>query len=283
VVESTIRIPVTTRIPVTHVADLETRHRVILGDSRCMRELSDDSVQFVVTSPPYWNIKDYGHASQIGYHDTYDDYIASLNQVWAECYRVLCNGCRMCINVGDQFAGVADYGRYKIIPIRASIIRFCEKLGFDYMGAVIWRKPTTCNPRGGSQGVMGSYLYPRNGVVKIDYEFILIFKKLGKPAKISKAIKEASKMTKEEWNAYFIGHWSISGVRQDRHPAMFPLEIPLRLIKMFSFVGETVLDPFLGSGTTSRAAKVLHRESVGYEINRGYVPLILEKIDRAFC
>ena len=125
---------------------------------------------------------------------------------------------------------------------------------------------------------MGSFPYPRSGIIKLDYEFILIFKKLGNPPKVSKQIKEQSKLTQEEWNQYFAGHWNFSGEKQVRHLAMFPEELPRRLIKMFSFVGDTILDPFLGSGTTSLAAKNLHRNSVGYEMNEDFLPIIKEKL-----
>jgi site-specific DNA-methyltransferase (adenine-specific) len=146
------------------------------------------------------------------------------------------------------------------------------------MGAIIWQKVTTSNTSGG--GVqMGSYPYPRNGIVKIDYEFILVFKKLGDAPKPTKEQKEDSKMTAEEWNTFFAGHWNFAGARQNNHIAMFPEELPRRLIKMFSFVGETVLDPFAGSGTTSLAAKKLERNSIGYEINSEFMPVIKEKLE----
>lgn len=252
-------------------------HTIILGDSRSMRELGDESVHLIVTSPPYWQLKDYGDKNQIGFNDSYEDYINNLNLVWKECYRVLHKGCRLCVNIGDQFARSVYYGRYKIIPIREEIIRFCETIGFDYMGAIIWQKVTTCNTTGGAT-IMGSFPYPRNGIIKLDYEFILIFKKLGNPPKVSREIKEKSKLTIEEWNEYFYGHWNFPGERQDKHLAMFPEELPKRLIKMFSFVGDTVLDPFLGSGTTCLAAKNLGRNSIGYEINKDFLPVIKEKV-----
>jgi site-specific DNA-methyltransferase (adenine-specific) len=198
--------------------------------------------------------------------------------VWSECHRVLHKGCRLCINIGDEFARSVYYGRYKVIPIRTEIIKFCENYGFDYMGSIIWQKVTTCNTTGGAT-IMGSYPYPRNGIIKLDYEFILIFKKYGNAPNVSKEIKELSKLTNEEWNQYFVGHWNFSGEKQDKHLAMFPEELPKRLIKMFSFVGETILDPFLGSGTTSLAAKKLNRNSIGYEINEDFLPIIKEKLD----
>ena len=256
---------------------MKTNHKVITGDSRNMAELKNNSVHLVITSPPYWQLKDYGSLDQIGFNDSYENYINNLNLVWKECFRTLNDGCRLCINIGDQFARSVYYGRYKIIPIRTEIIKFCETIGFDYMGAIIWQKATTMNTTGGAT-IMGSFPYPRNGIIKLDYEFILIFKKLGVSPFVSKEIKEESKMSKDEWNQYFNGHWNFNGVKQDKHLAMFPEELPKRLIKMFSFVGDNVLDPFLGSGTTTLAAKNLNRNSVGYEINNNYLPTIKEKI-----
>ena len=151
-----------------------TNHKIVFGDSRNMSQLPDKSVQLIITSPPYWQLKDYGSDNQIGFNDNYEDYINNLNLVWQECYRVLSDGCRLCINIGDQFARSVYYGRYKVIPIRTEIIRFCESLGMDYMGAIIWQKTTTMNTSGGG-AIMGSFPYPRNGILKIDYEFILLF------------------------------------------------------------------------------------------------------------
>ena len=242
-----------------------------------MTEVPDESVHLVITSPPYWQLKDYGNSAQLGFNDSYEDYINSLNLVWNECHRALHKGCRLCVNIGDQFARSVYYGRYKVIPIRTEIIKFCETIGFDYMGAIIWQKVTTCNTTGGAT-IMGSFPNPRNGILKIDYEFILLFKKLGNPPKVSKTVKDKAKMTTGEWNQYFSGHWNIPGEKQNGHLAMFPEELPRRLIKMFSFPGETVLDPFVGSGTTSLAAKNLERNSIGYEINPAFIPVIKEKL-----
>lgn len=257
---------------------MQTKHKIIIGDSRRMYELDNESIGLIITSPPYWQLKDYGAKDQIGFDDSYENYINNLNLVWDECYRVLEPGARLCINIGDQFARSVYYGRYKVIPIRTEMIKFCEMRGLDYMGAIIWQKVTTTNTTGGAC-VMGSYPHPKNGILKIDYEFILIFKKPGKGKKVPQKIKEKSALTNKEWNKYFTGHWNFSGVRQDKHLAMFPEELPRRLIKMFSFAeADTVLDPFLGSGTTTLAAKNLERHSVGYEINKEFIPLIKEKI-----
>jgi site-specific DNA-methyltransferase (adenine-specific) len=258
---------------------MTTKHKIIIGDSRNMDEIKNESVHLIVTSPPYWQIKDYGDRNQIGFNDTYEEYIDNLNRVWSECYRVLLPGCRLCVNIGDQFARAVTYGRYKIIPIREEIIRFCESIGFDYMGAIIWQKKTTMNTTGGAS-VMGSFPYPRNGLIEIDYEFILLLKKLGKfPNDILSSIKEQSKLSNEEWRKYFTGHWNFAGEKQNGHIAMFPEELPRRLIKMFSFAGETILDPFLGSGTTAKVAGEIKRNSIGYEINEEYLPIIKQKIE----
>lgn len=257
---------------------MKTTHKIIHGDSRQMNLLHDKSVHLVITSPPYWQLKDYGTENQIGFHESYESYINNLNLVWQESYRVLHQGCRLCVNIGDQFARSVYYGRYKVIPIRTEIIKFCETIGFDYMGAVIWQKVTTCNTTGGAT-IMGSFPYPRNGILKLDYEFILLFKKQGVSPVPTKEQKELSIMTKDEWNTYFSGHWHFAGAKQDGHIAMFPEELPARLIKMFSFAGETVLDPFLGSGTTALAARNLGRNSVGYEINPDFISIIKGKLN----
>ena len=256
---------------------MKTKRKIIIGDSRWMKEVLGESVHLIITSPPYWQLKDYGDERQIGFHDSYEEYINNLNLVWKECHRVLHQGCRLCINIGDQFARSVYYGRYKVIPIRTEMVKFCESAGFDYMGAIIWQKVTTCHTTGGAT-VMGSFPYPRSGILKLDYEFILIFKKYGSSPKVTKEIKEQSRLTEEEWNQYFTGHWNFPGEKQDKHLAMFPEELPRRLIKMFSFVGDTVLDPFLGSGTTSLVAKNLNRNSIGYEINESFLPVIKEKL-----
>lgn len=255
-----------------------TTHTLINGDSRNLSLIPDKSVHLIITSPPYWQLKDYGNNDQIGFHDSYESYINNLNIVWSECFRILHDGCRLCINIGDQFARSVYYGRYKVIPIRTEIIRFCETLGMDYMGAIIWQKQTTMNTTGGG-AVMGSFPYPRNGILKIDYEFILVFKKQGKAPVPTAEQKQGSIMTKEEWNKYFASHWTFGGAKQDGHIAVFPEELPHRLIKMFSFVGETVFDPFMGSGTTALAARNLQRNSIGYEINPEFKVYYEQKVE----
>ncbi len=257
---------------------METSQRIIVADSRKMDELADNSVQLVVTSPPYWQLKEYGsEPGQIGFGQSYEQYVNNLNLVWSECARVLHPGCRLCVNIGDQFARAAHYGRYKVIPIRSEVIRFCESVGLDYMGAVLWRKVTSTNTTGGGT-VMGSYPYPRNGILKLDYEFILLFKKPGKAPAASDGQKEAARLSNEEWSEYFSGHWSFRGERAGNHLAAFPEELPRRLIRMFTFGAETVLDPFAGSGTTLVAATRLGRNCTGYEICGESAAIIGERL-----
>lgn len=256
---------------------MKTYTKIIIGDSRKMLEIEDSSVDLIITSPPYWHIKDYGVSGQIGYGQSLHEYLKDLYRVWKECFRVLKSGRRLCINIGDQFARSIIYGRYKVIPLHAEIIAQCESLGFDYMGAIVWQKKTTMNTTGGAN-LMGSYPYPPNGMIEIDYEFILIFKKPGNISRIPVEIKTSSVLTKEEWKEYFQGHWYFGGTKQLEHEAMFPEELPKRLIKMYSFVGDTVLDPFCGSGTTLHAALKLRRNAIGYEINEKFLNLMGKKI-----
>ncbi len=239
----------------------QTTHTFIEGDSRNISELLKENVQLIVTSPPYFRIKDYGDEKQIGIKETFKEYLDSLYIVWDECFKILDDGCRMCINIGDQYLDKKTYGRYRVLPIQAQIISQCQKIGFDFMGAIIWQKISN------SSGI-GGFPYPKNGMINLDYEYILVFKKKGETRQPSREIKQASIMTKKEWMEYFTGHWRIPGEKQKLHPAPFPIEIPYRLIKMFSFVQETVFDPFMGSGTTSCAAGELGRHSVGIELNQ---------------
>jgi len=247
------------------------------ADCRVMPELADDSIDLVVTSPPYWHIKDYEDQAQIGYNQSLHEYLRDLYRTWSECHRVLKPGTRLCINIGDQFARSVIYGRYKIIPLHSEMITQAERIGFDYMGSIIWQKKTTMNTTGGAV-IMGSFPHPPNGIIEIDYEYILIFKKPGKPRQVEKEIKEASRLSKEDWKKYFIGHWAFGGAQQVEHEATFPEELPKRLIRMFAFAGDTVLDPFMGSGTTARVASALGRNSIGYEINESFIDLIRSKI-----
>ncbi len=255
---------------------------VYYKSSENMEEVKDNSIQLIVTSPPYGKIKDYGSKEQIGFSDSFDQYFERLKQVWSECHRILEPQCRLIINIGDQYLRTSEYGRYRILSIASRIITDCLDLGFDFLGDIIWQKVSTTNTTGGGS-FMGSVYYPRNGLLTYDYEHILIFRRLGKGKgrKIDLQTKELSKISLSEWKKWYVGHWRFPGVLQKEHIAMFPEELPYRLIRMFTFIGDTVLDPFLGSGTTLKVAKSLFRKGIGYEINKDYKTIIERKINQS--
>ncbi len=251
---------------------------VYYKSSEKMDELKDNSIQLIITSPPYGKIKDYGSEEQIGYYDSFEEYFQRLKQVWSECYRVLEPTCRMIINIGDQYLRTSKFGRYHILSISSKIVTDCLSIGFDFLGDIIWQKISTTNTTGGCS-LMGSIYYPRNGLLTFDYEHILIFKKhAGKGRKIDLKIKELSKISLNEWKKWYVGHWRFPGMIQKEHIAMFPEELPYRIIRMFSFIGDKVLDPFVGSGTTLKVAKSLFRKGIGYELNEDFKETIRNKI-----
>ena len=256
--------------------------KVYFKSSESMEEVLDNSIQLIVTSPPYGKIKDYGNQNQIGFFGTFDDYFKRLKQVWSECYRVLEPQCRMVINIGDQYLRTSEFGRYRVLSTASKIITDCLDLGFDFLGDIIWQKISTTNTTGGCT-LMGSIYYPRNGLLTYDYEHILIFKKYqGKnKRKVDPIIKEMSKIPLSEWKKWFTGHWKFPGVVQKEHIAMFPEELPYRIIRMFSYIGDTVLDPFLGSGTTLKVAKSLFRNGIGYELNKEYKKIVDNKVQNS--
>ncbi|MHA1196619.1 MAG: DNA-methyltransferase [Promethearchaeota archaeon] len=254
---------------------------VYFKSSESMDEIKDNSIQLIITSPPYGRIKDYGSNDQIGYLDSFSEYFKRLKRVWSECYRVLEPQCRVVINVGDQYLRTSQYGRYRILSIASRIINDCIDIGFDYLGDIIWQKVSTTNTTGGCS-LMGSIYYPRNGLLTYDYEHILIFKKYrGRESKVDLRVKELSKISLSEWKKWYVGHWRFPGIVQKEHLAMFPDELPYRLIRMFSFIGDTVLDPFIGSGTTLKVAKALFRKGIGYEVNKSFKNIIMNKIKQA--
>jgi len=180
----------------------------------------------------------------------------------------------MCINIGDVYLRADEQTPYQIVPLHAYVVNSIMNKHINdvlYLGSIMWKKIPTTNTSGGAN-VMGSYGYPRNGYVSYNYEYIAIFKKKGKAPKPERAIKEKAKMNKDEWRLLFNGIWDFAGAKQDEHIAMFPDELPRRLMRMFTFQGDTVLDPFLGSGTTTKVALEMGRNSVGYEIGFGSIP-----------
>lgn len=244
---------------------------LIEGDSReILKQFNPNSIHLVVTSPPYYQLKE-------ATWDTYDDYLKMLNIVWEGCYNALNIGCRMCVNIGDEYTDVETYGRHYAISIHADIIKSCQKIGFDYMGAIIWYKRKRLKSSGG--GVfLGSYPYPPEFLLSYEYEYILLFKKGRKRLKPSKELKELSKFTKEDWGSYFDALWEFKGEKKGLHSSAFPEELPKRLIRMFSFWGDVVLDPFMGSGTTPLVAAIWGRKGIGIELNKSYYKIAQDRI-----
>lgn len=246
----------------------QVTHEIYGSSSESMDELDDESVHLVVTSPPYWDIKDYGSDGQIGYYDDLAEYLDRLKSVWSECYRVLKPGCRFVVNIGDQYHRASDGRPYQITPLNAHVINSvlnATSREILFLGNIIWQKISNTETSGGAS-VMGSYGRPRNGYVSYDYEYISIFRKPGKDPQAPQELVEEDEITLEEWRDLFSGHWNFTGKEQTDHPAPFPEELPRRIMRMFSFTGDRVLDPFLGSGTTTKVADEMDRSSVGYEI-----------------
>lgn len=245
-----------------------TTHRIYFRDAQNMEEVKNEEVHLVITSPPYWSIKDYGNPKQIGYHDTLPDYLRKLGRVWTKCIRALKPGCRLCINIGDQYLRATEKTPYQIIPLHSLIVsQIIEKHSGQavYLGSIIWKKIPKTKTSGGAS-VMGSFGYPRNGYVSYNYEYIAIFKKKGDAPKPKSDVKAKSLISLSEWRELFNGIWTFKGARQFGGIAVFPDTLPYRLMTMFTFEGDIVLDPFLGSGTTSRVAWELGRNSIGYEV-----------------
>ena len=257
-----------------------TKQKAIIDDVRtAIDTIPSDSIQLVVTSPPYWSIKDYKDPKQIGYRQPYPKYLSEMEWVWWETYRLISPGCKLVVNIGDQFLRAnQNDGVYEIVPIHADTIRQCTGAGFIYLGSIIWRKITTTNPSGGGSW-MGSGYYPRDGYITYEHEYIAIFKKPGDAPKSTAETRFMSKLTREERSKWFRGVWDdVHPVRQEGHCAMFPIELPRRIIKMFSFAGETVLDPFVGSGTTLEAAEECNRNGIGIEVNPMNMEMILKRV-----
>lgn len=247
-------------------------YRVLEGDILDrIKEIKDNSVHLIITSPPYGEIKKYsGRKGEIGHGQDLENYYRSLNKVWKECIRVLHPGCRMVINIGDEFLKSNGKRIYQIIPHHAHITNgiLINNPEIVYTGDIHWSKVTKTETSGGGK-IMGSVYTPRNGHFFINREYIMIFKKLGKEPKVSPAQKETAKFTLDERRQWFKDTWEIPGRRQEGHIAMFPDELPERFIRMYSFPGEVVFDPFLGSGTTLAMAAKWDRNGIGCELGYG--------------
>ncbi len=247
---------------------ISTRHRLLVEDALRIRPEQIGPIQLVATSPPYWTIHDYGSPSQIGFGQTLPQYLEDLSRVWTTCFHALQDGCRLVVNIGDQYVRAAKGTPYQIVPLHALVVNSvinAKGAGFLYLGSIVWRKVSTTRPSGGAS-VMGSYPFPRAVYPCFENEFIAIFRKPGEPPRPEPEIKELARMDLSRWRDFTQGVWTQAGSRMDENPAEFPEEIPSRLIRMFTFPGETVLDPFVGSGTTMRAAASLGRNSVGIDV-----------------
>lgn len=252
--------------------------RIHCKDSRFMDEVADDSVQLVVTSPPYFDLKDYNsasnHSDQAGDLHDYSEYMDFLDQVWMECVRVLGPDGKLCINIMPLFLSGSE-SRFKRRETRLVITdleRFMGRTDCMYLHSTyIWDKRKIVR-----FSSFGSYPYPGNIFSTFPFEWIIVFSKKGKRERVPQEIKEQSRLSKKEWLEWAVNSiWEMQPARAKivGHPAPFPDELPRRLIKLYTFVGDTVLDPFLGSGTTVRVAHSLRRNAIGYEINPKYVEM----------
>jgi site-specific DNA-methyltransferase (cytosine-N4-specific) len=280
---------------------MHTEHKIVLGNSQQLLELQDGSVQLMVTSPPYPMIKMWDRlfndvdpkirklwqklekdGDEEAVRQIYDGMHDYLGEVWQETYRVLVDGGIACINIGDATRTVN--GKFQLYPNHSRITEICEKIGFTTLPYILWKKPTTKPKYKGKGAFLGSGFLPPNAYVTLDCEFILLFRKgnLRKfPPKDKLRYESAfKKVERDEW---FSQIWSLKGTRQttselERRTAAYPDQIADRLIKMFSIKGETVLDPFLGSGTTAKMALQNERNSIGYETEQSLLPIISKKI-----
>lgn len=275
--------------------DVEYLNKVFFKDCRKMVEIPDNSMQLIVTSPPYFNVKDYSldgyqknkkgekKQGQIGDINDYKDYINQMLVVWKECQRVLAPNGKLVVNTPlmPMLKKVMSthYNR-DIFNISSDIEHsILTKTNLFLLDVYIWNRT---NP---SKSLMfGSYPYPRNFYAQNTIEFVTVYVKDGKPInKVSKEIKEQSKLTQKEWVAYTKQIWDIpipskNDVAFGKHSAIMPEEIVKRCVKMFTYVGDVVLDPFTGSGTTLKVAKELKRNFIGYEISETYKDIIKQKI-----
>ncbi len=248
-----------------------TTHRLINGDARDLSFLDDSSVHLVVTSPPYWNLKRYNeNPDQLGHIQDYEAFLDELEKVWRHIYRVLVPGGRLVCVVGDVCVARRDFGRHLVFPLHADICVLCRRIGFDNLNPIVWHKIANASYEVANGSKFLGKPYEPNAIIKNDMEFILMQRKPGGYRQPTEAQREASKIRKEDFNRWFQQIWNITGASTKHHPAPYPLELATRLVRMFSFAGDTVLDPFCGSGTTMVAALRSERNSIGVEIDPEY-------------
>lgn len=271
---------------IEHAAQqVPTRHALYNADARQMGFLAPESVQLVVTSPPYWTLKDYDAVEgQLGYVEDYETFLTELDQVWKACYEALVPGGRLICVVGDVcLSRRENAGVHEVVPLHASIQEHCRRLGFNNLAPIIWYKIANAvyEAGGGGGGFLGKPYEP-NAVIKNDIEYILMLRKPGGYRTPSAAERLLSVVPSDLHKLWFQQIWSgVTGASTREHPAPFPEELVGRLIRMFSFVGDTVLDPFLGTGTTMVAAAKWGRNSIGVEVSPGYAEMARARIERA--
>jgi len=253
---------------------------IYIKNAQDMSDLKDESVHLIITSPPYWTLKDYNNGDQIGLGSkSYQHYIDDLNAVWKECVRVLTPDGKICINIMPFLltGKTARFDRRETKLVLTDIENFMETTGVMYQfGLYIWDKRKIAR-----FSSFGSYPYPTNLFSTYPYEWITVFSKKGKRPVVDKKIKEKSKITQKEWSDWAINSiWDMqpAKAKSEKHPAPFPEELPKRLIKLHSFWGDLVLDPFVGTGTTAKVALELGRRAVGYDNNEEYLKLIENKL-----
>ncbi|MDQ7791403.1 MAG: site-specific DNA-methyltransferase [Clostridia bacterium] len=251
-----------------------TTHRLINGDARDLSFLNDGSVHLVVTSPPYWNLKQYNeNPGQLGHIQDYEAFLFELEKVWRHVYRILVPGGRLVCVVGDVCVARRHFGRHLVFPLHADICVICRRIGFDNLNPILWHKIANASYEVANGSKFLGKPYEPNAIIKNDIEFILMQRKPGGYRKPSQSQREASKISKDDFDRWFQQIWNITGASTKHHPAPYPLELATRLVRMFSFVEDTVLDPFCGSGTTMVAALRSGRNSIGIEIDPKYCRL----------
>jgi modification methylase len=258
----------------------DTTHTLCQGDARDLGWLPDESIHLVVTSPPYWTLKEYPWSdAQIGLIADYERFHDELDKVWRHCFRALVPGGRLVCVVGDVCLPRRKHGRHMVMPLHCDIVVRCRKLGFDNLSPVFWYKIANAHyeVENGS-GFLGKPYEP-NAILKNDVEFILMLRKPGGYRQPSESQRAASKLTKQEHQAWFQQIWTLGGASTREHPAPFPLELAYRLVRMFSFVGDTVLDPFMGTATTLLAAARCGRNSIGVEVEPAYIKMAQSRLD----
>jgi modification methylase len=249
----------------------KTYHRLINGDARDMSFLEDESIHLVVTSPPYWNLKRYNeNPDQLGHVNDYESFLGEIEKVWQEVFRVLVPGGRLVCVVGDVCVSRKRFGRHLVFPLHADICVLCRKIGFDNLNPIIWHKIANASFEVENGSKFLGKPYEPNAIIKNDMEFILMQRKPGGYRKPTEEQRKLSKIDKKDFDIWFQQIWNITGASTRIHPAPFPLELATRLVRMFSFHGDTVLDPFCGTGTTLIAALKHGRNSIGIDIDSEY-------------